>query len=431
MTLPYLRGFGDTLRDSLPSIGESLSKIVNPHQEDELRLKKLIAENPDLLDEYTQKELDNPGSLGAIFGKRASEYIRQQPHSAKYNEATKARELENTSRGLGIEGQRLNIAAATDSANKRDKAKEYVDKLRANPNTAHLADQIEAIGATNQELGASEADVLKLNNARKEADNITAAEDVAKGLPKDAGGIYKMLKDSSASVEQINAMHTLPEYTGVLNVVRQRLSEDAASRLENQRNRTEEGRNTRYFAGLDARAKADEDKRTKTESANIIKNNIAVSSNLKWLAGGIKGKPPSEEAAAPIIAATNTYLLDNQTKGQPFRRAVYITDLTKKSILGIPTGHKGGVVMVDENNQYVPSDMKANISPASSPSPSPSSPSDNSTSGPPDIKDQEMIKAINSSSKVDIETFKVNYPEAWNRISKWVKLNDNSITKTR
>lgn len=62
MTLPYLKGWGDTLAETLPQIGNSVSHIVNPNIDFQNMFKAAIAKDPTLL----QQIANNPGLAQAL-----------------------------------------------------------------------------------------------------------------------------------------------------------------------------------------------------------------------------------------------------------------------------------------------------------------------------------------------------------------------------
>ena len=103
--MPYVPGIGDTLMQTLPKIGESLARIRNPYRDQEDLFQKLIATKPEMIDEFAQRELDSPGSLEPIFGKKVSAYVRSQPISESYKRNVQKDKLDIAGKELDITGK--------------------------------------------------------------------------------------------------------------------------------------------------------------------------------------------------------------------------------------------------------------------------------------------------------------------------------------
>lgn len=66
MTLPYLPGWGDTLAQTLPQIGKSLSQLANPNQDVQRALQMAIAQNPGIAQQLGNLD---PSVMQGIFGR--------------------------------------------------------------------------------------------------------------------------------------------------------------------------------------------------------------------------------------------------------------------------------------------------------------------------------------------------------------------------
>ena len=93
MSIPYIPGWGDTLKNSLPELGKNLHKIIKPHAESEQRLKRMLEEDPEKINEFIQTARTNPGVLSNVFGKGAEEYIAQQDFTPDYKRRQEGAEL--------------------------------------------------------------------------------------------------------------------------------------------------------------------------------------------------------------------------------------------------------------------------------------------------------------------------------------------------
>lgn len=90
MSIPYIPGWGDTLRSTLPELGKNIHKVLKPHAEAEQRLKQMLEENPEKINEFIDTARTNPGVLTNIFGEKAEQYIAQQQYTPKEQQRQKA-----------------------------------------------------------------------------------------------------------------------------------------------------------------------------------------------------------------------------------------------------------------------------------------------------------------------------------------------------
>lgn len=75
MTIPYLPGWGDILKQNLPQIAGALDPIINPNRASELALKEAIMKNPELVGHLATLNKDNPGALQGVFGPNTQGFI--------------------------------------------------------------------------------------------------------------------------------------------------------------------------------------------------------------------------------------------------------------------------------------------------------------------------------------------------------------------
>lgn len=74
MSLPYLAGWGDTLKQDGPELGSSIAHLVNPNVDFQTALKAAIAKNPTLLQDIA----NNPGLAQSLQSMGAGKQIAQQ-----------------------------------------------------------------------------------------------------------------------------------------------------------------------------------------------------------------------------------------------------------------------------------------------------------------------------------------------------------------
>jgi hypothetical protein len=73
--IPMLQGWYDQLAPGLQHIGEGLANLINPNRLAQQQLKAEIARNPETLQQLSDAEALNPGSVTRIFGGAASSIL--------------------------------------------------------------------------------------------------------------------------------------------------------------------------------------------------------------------------------------------------------------------------------------------------------------------------------------------------------------------
>jgi hypothetical protein len=114
MTLPYLPGWGDSIAQNLPQIGDNIAHIVNPN----IDILKKLKENPAMLQQLADMEARAPGTIqklglgnmqGLISG--VPESSQQQRNTAVNTAETAVATSPDTKRDVGRVGLKLPTAA--------------------------------------------------------------------------------------------------------------------------------------------------------------------------------------------------------------------------------------------------------------------------------------------------------------------------------
>lgn len=111
MTIPYLKGWGDTLAENAPQIGQNIAHIVNPNVDFQNLFKAAVAKDPTLL----QQIANNPGLADALQ-KAGIGNIGQQTQGLQIDPALAAQRNILTSQSQvaqGTVGAKINEANAS------------------------------------------------------------------------------------------------------------------------------------------------------------------------------------------------------------------------------------------------------------------------------------------------------------------------------
>jgi hypothetical protein len=94
MTIPYLPGIGDTLAQFGPQLGQNLSKILQPNKEKEQMLQKLLANNPDAINQFVELERTNPGITANMFGPKGQQFIAGSDFTPSFKRRQEAEDIQ-------------------------------------------------------------------------------------------------------------------------------------------------------------------------------------------------------------------------------------------------------------------------------------------------------------------------------------------------
>jgi hypothetical protein len=75
MTIPYIPGFGDTLKETLPQLAEATKRIINPYYDKEQAFTAHITQHPEDIPALAEIETNSPGSLTKIFGPNTGKFL--------------------------------------------------------------------------------------------------------------------------------------------------------------------------------------------------------------------------------------------------------------------------------------------------------------------------------------------------------------------
>lgn len=136
MSLPYIPGIGDYMMKVGPELGKNLQQIIQPWKDEEEDLKKMLLANPEMLNSYLEREKANPGSLAAVFGPKASQYIQSQGFTPTYQTEKKQKEANLKFTEGGIKRQELDAERDTIT---NEELKKYTSYFNALPEDSRNA----------------------------------------------------------------------------------------------------------------------------------------------------------------------------------------------------------------------------------------------------------------------------------------------------
>lgn len=90
MTIPYIPGWGDALREGLPQIAEATKRIINPYYDREQALVAEITKDSSVLPKLMEIETNSPGSLEKLYGKGIKKLLASM-HLSPTQELAQAR----------------------------------------------------------------------------------------------------------------------------------------------------------------------------------------------------------------------------------------------------------------------------------------------------------------------------------------------------
>lgn len=168
MTIPYIPGWGDALREGLPQIAEATKRIINPNYDREQALVAEITKDPSLLPKLAEIETNSPGSLEKIYGKgvrklMASMHLSPTQELAQKRvagaAATQAANPEIVAEhDLGIDPAQREINRQKVTAGNMDLAvkKKIFDAIESNPDVEDLVVDAtyKVFGSTPEEITA-------------------------------------------------------------------------------------------------------------------------------------------------------------------------------------------------------------------------------------------------------------------------------------
>lgn len=77
MTLPYIPGWGDMLKQNLPQLGSAIQDIITPDKKFQVALRQELAKNPELIGKMATIAKDNPEGLNSVFGENVAGFFSQ------------------------------------------------------------------------------------------------------------------------------------------------------------------------------------------------------------------------------------------------------------------------------------------------------------------------------------------------------------------
>lgn len=75
MTIPYIAGWGDTIKQTVPQIGEAVRTFINPKWREEEAFKAAVMHDPTLIEKFAKLNQDNPDAFAQIYGPNVQRQI--------------------------------------------------------------------------------------------------------------------------------------------------------------------------------------------------------------------------------------------------------------------------------------------------------------------------------------------------------------------
>jgi hypothetical protein len=111
MSLPYIPGWGDTLKEALPSIGKNIQESFLPHLSRQRELMRMLTEDPEKINAFIEMERTNPGSTSGLFGKGTGEKLAARDFTPLYKaeKSQKEANVKYTEGGIKRQEQDLKL----------------------------------------------------------------------------------------------------------------------------------------------------------------------------------------------------------------------------------------------------------------------------------------------------------------------------------
>jgi hypothetical protein len=170
MTIPRLRGIGDSLLEAAPGLAVGLRKIFRPEADLEDAFQQAITNDPTLIDKLIELDTANPGSIAGMYGKKAQAYVmnKQLSPTARLNQEQKQNESTLTKQQI-----EKNKIAFKDRA----EVDKYIAKFRSeNP---EAAEQLATYHAMEQKFGTTPEHQAELKEKASELTRKIAASKTA------------------------------------------------------------------------------------------------------------------------------------------------------------------------------------------------------------------------------------------------------------